>query len=314
MIAYTGVMEKIMLLDEKPRFITFEFHGFTIKLSYRETIHDAGDTAYTVYALTLQNNNLSEQTHLVMALHQNKDADITAMVAPAEIADDPAFTLSDLQSWRTHPLVMNMDLAAIFEESKALLAKHFLDQLSQDTRHRYTAWIDRNEKILASLCSLNFSIPDYVVAPIAYILSDEWNVTVNALEVYGEEDVVYTRLLELWKKVEKYNVKIDFTQSTRLLEELLSGELTLFSASLSDATSSRMSAMLTIVDKFGIPVAKNKVEEGFYEILTGPIRHVYETFKNNPEKSTQDQASIQSLLNFARRMNFNTDDFPLVLS
>jgi hypothetical protein len=171
--------------------------------------------------------------------------------------------------------------------------------------------MDRNEKIITSLCGLNVSIPDYVVAPVAYLMSDEWNTAVNELEVYGREDAVFSRLLTMWKKVEKYNVTIDFTKSTLLLEQLLSAELTLFAATLSVATSRRMQYLLNIVDRFKIPVAKNKLEEAFYSILAGPISGLYDNYKKSPAPSPQDREEIIGLLNFARRMNFNTDEFPM---
>ena len=233
MIAFTAVMEKILLLDEKPSCLVFDYHGYVVTLSYRQPIGNAGGASGMVYNLQLRRHDFSERVELIIVVQQNSEAAITGLIAPASVADDPLFNIGDLQCWRWHPQVADMDLSSIFEESKALLVKHFLEQLSKDTRQRYTAWMDRNEKIIASLCSLNFSIPDYVVAPIAYLLCDEWNVTVNALEVYGEEDVVFNRLLELKKKAEKYGVKIDFAESSVLLEQLLSAELTLFAASLS---------------------------------------------------------------------------------
>ena len=311
MIAFTAVVEKILLNDEKPRSLSFDSYGYGMVLSYKESIHNAKDTKYTVYSLSMQRSNYSEQAVLYVVLHQNTEAEITGMVAPADVVNSPLFRIGDLQCWLTHPLVMKMDFSTIFEESKALLVCHFLELFSKDTLHRYTAWMDRNEKIITSLCGLNVSIPDYVVAPVAYLMSDEWNTAVNELEVYGREDAVFSRLLTMWKKVEKYNVTIDFTKSTLLLEQLLSAELTLFAATLSVATSRRMQYLLNIVDRFKIPVAKNKLEEAFYSILAGPISGLYDNYKKSPAPSPQDREEIIGLLNFARRMNFNTDEFPM---
>jgi hypothetical protein len=311
MMAFSAVIEQILLHDEKPRSLAFDYHEYSMVLSYKDAIHSAHDTRYTVYSLSLLHRNFSEQAQLYVVLHQNKEAEITGMVAPAQIVNSASFKIGDLQSWLSSPQVIKMDFSTIFDESKSLMSLHFLEQLSKDTRQRYTAWMDRNEKIIASLCGLNVTIPDYVVAPIAYIIGDEWNMAVNELEVYGREDAVFLKLLALWKKVEKYKVKIDFARSTHLLDQLLSAELTLFSATLSFATSQRMRYLLNIVDRFNIPVAKNKVEDAFYSILAGPIRTLYEDYKKNPSPGAHDRETILHLLNFALRMNFNTDGFSM---
>ena len=311
MIAFAAVLEKILLHDEKPRSLAFDYHGYGMVLSHREDFRSAHDTRYNVYSITLQRRDFSEQASLYIVLHQNREAEITGMATSADIAEGANFRISDPQSWLMHPHVIKMDLSSIFEESKSLLARHFLDQLSKDTHDRYAAWMDRNEKIIASLGGLNCPVPDYVAAPIAYIISDEWNTAVNELEVYGREDAVFSRLLSLRKKMEKYNVSIDFTKSKRLLEQLLLAELTLFAATLSSATCERMRYLLAIVDRFDIPVAKNGIEEAFHSILAGPIAGLYDDYKKKQPSEARLRETIIGLLAFARRMNFNIDAFPL---
>jgi hypothetical protein len=66
---------------------------------------------------------------------------------------------------------------------------------------------------------------------------------------------------------------------------------------------------MNIVDKFNIPIAKNKIEDGFHAILTGAVRTLYEDYKKIPATDPKDRENLINLLNFARRMNFNTDEF-----
>jgi hypothetical protein len=65
------------------------------------------------------------------------------------------------------------------------------------------------------------------------------------------------------------------------------------------------------VDRFNIPVAKNKIEDLFHSILTGPIADLYKKYKENPEPDSNEKGNIIRLLNFSRRMNFNTGEFPM---
>ena len=76
----------------------------------------------------------------------------------------------------------------------------------------------------------------------------------------------------------------------------------------------RMHYLLNCIDRFGIPVAKNKMEDGFQAILAGVIRARYEAYKNNPARSAEEGEQLLRLLDFAGRMNFNTNDFPLQFS
>jgi alpha-amylase/alpha-mannosidase (GH57 family) len=311
MIAFTAVMEKMLLSDEKPKSLAFDYHGYSMILSHKKSFKSANDTTYEVYSVKLFRRNFSERENLYVALHQDNEVKITGMIAPAEIVEDSSFTITDPQCWILHPQVIKMDLASIFEESRTILANHFLDRLSKDTNKRYAEWMSRNEKIISTLCGLNCTIPDYIAAPIKYLTTCEWNTSVNELEVYGQEDAVFSKLLALWKKIKKYNIEIDFSESTRILEQLILAELTIFSATLSTVSSVRLRYLLNIVDRFNIPVAKNKIEDLFHSILTGPIADLYKKYKKNTEPDSSEKGNIIRLLNFSRRMNFNTDEFPM---
>lgn len=310
-IAFTAVAEKMILHNEKPRSLTFTFYSYTVTLSLLESFNGDHDSPYDVYTVRLQRKDYAEHATFYALLHQNKEADISGWIMPADCVRTASFKIKDPMEWMQHKNALRMDLASIFEESKAFVAKHFLEQLAKDTHHNYLEWMDRNEKIIASMCGLNYPIPEYVVAPVAYVISGEWNKAVNGLEVYGEEDAVFTTLLLLWRKARKYNITIDLSESRRLLEMLLGAELTIFSATLSIASCERMKYLLNVVDKFNIPIAKNKIEDGFHSVLIGAIRALYEEHTKATRSDPQRRENIVRLLSFARRMNFNTDEFPM---
>jgi hypothetical protein len=72
-----------------------------------------------------------------------------------------------------------------------------------------------------------------------------------------------------------------------------------------------MQYLLSIVDQFKIPVAKNRIEDAFYFILKDTIRPLCDEFRKGQTPQPHEHDTIARLLSFARRMNFNTDEFYL---
>jgi hypothetical protein len=308
-VAFAAVAEKMVLLEEKPRLFAFDHDNFHVTMARIESFRDRD--GYCAYAVDLKQRDTFAHSQFAILLHQNADADITGTVLPGDCVREKGFSVDEPRSWVEHDRGLTLTLGSLFEESSSQLARHFLDQLSRDTRRKYVAWLDRNEKIIASLCSLRSPIPDYVRSPITFIITDEWNVTINELEIYGREEEILARLESLCKKVHKYGISIDFSGSVRFLEQLLSAEITIFAATLSPATCDRMQTLLTIVDRFKIPVAKSRIEEVFHAILRDAIRPLYDKYRGGHAGEPGERETVTRLLAFARRMNFNTDEFSL---
>ena len=70
-----------------------------------------------------------------------------------------------------------------------------------------------------------------------------------------------------------------------------------------------MRYLLNIVDRFNIPFSKNKTEDLFFSILEKTLRPLYDEFKKTPNSEYRE--TIVRLVQFARRMNFNTDAYPV---
>jgi hypothetical protein len=221
----------------------------------------------------------------------------------------PGSGAGDVEKLREHPEAIALDLSCVFEESKVRLSHYFLDAMSKDTENQYALWMEHHVRSLDSLAALGVPLPPFVAAPIAYVLTRQWNTAINEIEIYGREDAVFDRLLGLWSLSKKYGITLDFAESARLILDLLTAELKIFSETLSIVSSDRMRLLLNIVDRFSVPFAKNKVEDLFHAILKTAIRPMYDTFKTAPDNAQKEQ--VIRLLQFARRMNFNTDDFPV---
>jgi len=308
-IAFTAAAERKILHGEQDDPWTLNYHGYTAVLSFFEHARTNGDPGYSLYKVTVTKDDLVENADSYVLTHQTKDTELRGWVLPASVVDDASFNRTVPAQWIAHELVEALDLSVIFEESKHILRQHFLDRLAQDTHHKYLAWFDTNEKLITSLYTLADSVPDYVAAPINYVINWEWNAVLQGLVPSGREDAVFSRLTVVWNRVRRFKLAVDFTSSKVFLEDLLGKELTAFSATMSFSACRRIEYLLDIVDKFGIPVAKNKFEDALYSLLMDTIGKAYVVWKSGNPPQEKDREHLIRLIDFARRMNFSTDEF-----
>ena len=306
-LCFTAIAEKIVTPD-KTEFPAVNYYGYHVSISEPKQIKAHDGRGYDLYSSMVVNHESGEEAGFSVLVLRD-DGLIRAWAIAADGAAQAASEPKTAESVLQRPDAVPLDLSDIFEEFKVLLAGYFLSAMSRDTREKYALWMERNEESLASLSSLNVALPSFVAAPIAYVLTAQWNTAINELEIYGREDDVYARLLDLWKKTRRYRIALDFTESTRLLQDLLFAEVQIFSETLSFASCERMRYLLNIVDRFSIPFSKNKIEDIFHSTLRNTIRPMYSQFKKDPDSAQKE--TVLRLINFARRMNFNTDEFPV---
>jgi alpha-amylase/alpha-mannosidase (GH57 family) len=301
-LCFTAIVEKTVS-PEKADQDEFEYYGYRVLLKDGERLYGA-----TLHRALVKNERNGEAANLALLMSRDS-GQLRAWCLRQEALDAPGFDRSNPGHFREHPESVSLDLSCVFEESKVRLSHHFLDAMSKDTEVQYAKWMEHNVKSLDSLAALGVGLPPFVAAPVTYVLTRKWNAAINEIEIYGREDAVFERLLSLWKVAKKYNITLDFERSAQLILDLLTAELNIFSETLSIVSSERMRYLLNIVDRFSIPFAKNKVEDLFHSILTKHIRPMYDAFKTTPDDTHKEQ--IVKLLQFTRRMNFNTDDFPV---
>jgi hypothetical protein len=306
-LCFTAIVEKTVSPDKADQ-TNFEYYGYRVALNGRENMTGSNGAAYTLHDASVRNEKNGESADMAVLVSRD-DGQIQAWCLCLEWAGAPGFNAARPESYQEDPNTVALDLSCVFEESKQRLSRYFLDAMSKDTEDKYAMWMERHVTSLDSLTALGVSLPPFVCAPIAYVLTRQWNTAVNEIEIYGREDAVFERLLALWNLSKKYGITLDYAESAQLILDLLTAELKIFSEALSIVSSERMRFLLNIIDRFSIPFAKNKVEDLFQTILKTAIRPMYDTFKNTPDDTRKEQ--VVTLLQFARRMNFNTDDFPV---
>ena len=116
---------------------------------------------------------------------------------------------------------------------------------------------------------------------------------------------------------EKFKISFDLKESAALLERIVIMELSVLSVRLSAETCARIECLLTIIDRFKVPVSKNKMEDTFAPIVTGPVKALRDEIAHviaasggaagRERELSEKRVMLLTLVKFARRMNFNTD-------
>ena len=164
----------------------------------------------------------------------------------------------------------------------------FSMSMSKDTEQQYELLMEHHVKSLDSLAALGVPLPPFVAAPIAYVLTRQWNTAINEIEIYGRENAALDRLVSLWAMAKKYGITLDLHQKFPAHSRPADCGNEPFQRDAQHVSSERMRFLLTIVDRFSIPFAKNKCEDLFHSILKTAIRPMYDAFKTSPDTAARD--------------------------
>jgi hypothetical protein len=211
--------------------------------------------------------------------------------------------------WIAHPHCVRLGLGDLFDTSRHRLAEHYGREALREMLPADVEWVESRGEMLAVVASLNGSLGPQLGPMVRLALSAQWDRAISRLKPGRDPHAVYSRLLDIWKRARRLGVDIDHTHSVTLLDAVLAAELAAFSRTLDVSSCERMRGLLTIVDSFSIPVAKSRLEDAFNEVYTGAFRDLYAAYCADHDRAKR--ALILTILTFARRMNFCTDEFRL---
>jgi hypothetical protein len=279
LIAFTAVVEKIVSIDRADKVRIFKCDVSMRRLCSIES----GHLSYHGFEVSLDNSMTGEQSRWAVLVSHREWAELRGWVVAA---DDFGKKLN----------------AAV-----------------KDTYVRFSAWMQKNEQELDFLSRLNFPLAQYCMAPLSFVYNQQWNHLIRRLEQRGDEEEIALKLRDLFAVQDQFMIKFDLKEGAGLIERIIIMELSALSIRLDTETCERIRYLLNIVDRFGIPVLKHKMEDVFCPILNGPILDLYNEVKRlaaHESRSVSEQRALNDkkilaaeLVNFARRMNFNIDQF-----
>jgi hypothetical protein len=144
------------------------------------------------------------------------------------------------------------------------------------------------------------------------VFQDQWDSTIKKVATPGFEDELFSQLLEMFRTMNRFQISIDLRNGAEVLEKILVDELEALQENLSVEKCDRIRYLLNLVDRFGIPVSKHKLEDMFHPVLKTKVQQLYDklvAFDAQKKDIDETRDLFLKLINFARRMNFNTDKF-----
>lgn len=304
-LCFSAAIEKVISANDSLEDNRF---GYCIRLKRIEQIKKRQSDAFVA---TITEPLTGRDSIFSVLIRSGYSARALGYVLPFDVVQESAFACANVRKWMQHKQVVALRLADIFTESKAGISDYFMQHIAHSTRTRYLSWMKTNEKILGALAGMNGSLPPFLQGPVTYLLTNEWNSIVGALETTGREDAEMVKFLELSRKSRSYGITIDFSSSVSILEKLLTEEIEKLRRALSAEACNRIRYLLNFVDRFSIPIAKHKIEDAFYPLLNTSIARLYGEYKSAQSPRAEQKNFLLHLLGFARRMNFSTSRFAL---
>lgn len=220
---------------------------------------------------------------------------------------------AELLSISKDPECIHYNISDIFPTLKECLIEVIKHRIYQHSYKKYEEWFSANEHNLLLLNSIKDNLDETFISSVKFVLQNRWDhIILEKLPIKEQEENCFKELLEISKKASYFNIKIDLSFSASLCEKLLLEEFSLLSQDLNTEKCDRIRYIMNIVDRFGIPVSKNKLEDIFFDILNTHIRPLYIKAKERSAEVGENQKeNLIKLLSFARRMNFSTDEFDM---
>jgi hypothetical protein len=316
-LSFTAAVERSIGLARSDRRHLF---GYDIHL-HSLFAERKGLLSYHAYAASIENALTGERSRCsVLISHRNK-AEVQGWVIPGAneqgAAGKPPEGGESLEAMKGNPGAAIFTLTDIFKTSREEMAEYVHRNIFEDTFEKYSAWMQRNERELDLLSRLDFPLPLYCLAPLEFVYNRQWNHLITRLERRGTEEEIVIGIRELSMQLERFKIVPDLKESAMLIERIIIRELPFLASEPAPSICKRIGLLLDIVDCYKIPVSKHTIEDAFAPIMAGPVKSLNDEVKrleSSAGASAQDRKTIEekknllgSLIEFAARMNFNTD-------
>lgn len=310
-LGFTAAVHRALNIQANP---IFELFGYRFQIE-QVLQQKPGMIMYDGFIVNMENESTGEQNVSQILIAHRYYAEVTGWVIPYADPGKLKREIPKPEVWMGHPEAKQYTLMDLFQISRQDLENFILQKIARDTDIKFTSWMKKNELELDFLSRLNTPIPDYCTAPLSYVFQEEWTRTCRKMKTLGNEDDVFTELLELTRLAKQFAIKINMKESAEVLENFLVEEISNLSDELNTERCDRIRYLLNIVDRFKISVSKHLFEDIFHPVLYEKITHLREEIvsnskKDDGQKNNNRELFIQ-LISFARRMNFNTDAFQI---
>lgn len=295
---------------------SFELFDYSVSLSQLWSDHTE-KAAYSCYEVDIDSVDTGESFHLSVCMSHKGYLDLTGWVVAngegAEVGER-----NSIDWWVNNKEGTTYCFKNLFSTSRRDLEDYLLKKIANDTGMRFGLWMKKNLSEINLLAFLNSSLPSYCAAPLSFVINRQWDSLVTSFKDRGDDDGLFTDLLDLYRRASEYGVTIEVKNSAVFLERILFSELQNLVQNVDGEKCDRVRFLLNIVDRFEIPVSKNKLEDLFMPFLKTRVAVLYDEYcisvnddGAEDESMRENKFLLLKLISFARRMNFNTDNFQM---
>lgn len=311
-LAFTAAVMRTLNVKNSNSFQLFDYSVSLSQLWSDQT----EKAAYSCYDVDIDSVDTGESFHLSVCMSHKGYLDLTGwVVANREGADTRERNTIDW--WVNNKEGTTYCFKNLFSTSRRDLENYLLKKIANDTGMRFGLWMKKNLSEINLLAFLNSSLPPYCAAPLSFVINRQWDSLVTSFKDRGDDDGLFTDLLDLYRRASEYGVTIEVKNSAIFLERILFSELQNLVQSVDGEKCDRVRFLLNIVDRFEIPVSKNKLEDLFMPFLKTKVAALYNEYSIRANDDAEDESMRENkfmllkLISFARRMNFNTDNFQM---
>ncbi len=286
LLAFTAAASKLILGTSSDEFVYF---GYRVSLEQTHT-HRDGSSGIDSWKAEVSNAQTHEHDSFTVTLTHEKGIRISAQIRR--------------QSKDTSDIV-HLKLSDMFTDSKTVFVDHFSEMVAFDALTSYLSWVEEKTDVLNALAEIDGSLPAHLHGPVRFILSGLFNAQADRIAGGVLNDEVFAKMLELQTRSQRFGLDLDYRHAVKILRESLLSELDAWASDMGEKHGDRVRFILNIVDRFGIPLQKNVIEDRFHTILENEIEKFRIDYEENP--TPEKKITLLQIIGFARRLNFNTD-------
>ncbi len=207
-----------------------------------------------------------------------------------------------------NPEAVRLEMQQLFEGARNRMSALLVRRASGSILDTMTSWMDENEALLDSVAALCRTLPQPYESHISLALLAQWNANMDKVMQFDSEGEAFQTLCEIWDRARHFGVSFDLSESAVTLENMLLSELPLLASELKPESCDRVTFLLNVVDRFGIPVRKHLIEDLYYPILTTKVADLQSEVASQENPTPQKQALLIRLLTFSSRLNFSVEE------
>jgi hypothetical protein len=306
-VAFAAVAERLLSGRRTASVHTFGFEaGLTPAMS-----RQVRQKHYDVFRVDIANSGTGESGSFAIMVAHTRGEEMTGYVLPPAQGVSPLPAGLIPSAWLDQSGALVLHMSDFFLTSRQTLSKYYHKKIDQETLSVYSDWMQRHQKTFETLAVLDDGLRSPLNAPVQFVYSTHWNRNLKSLRVAPAADAVIGRLQTIHDRVAALGVALDYSYSTAHIEHELGAALDQFAKTFDARSAGAVRLMLDIADRFCVPIAKSHFEDRFHTMIATSIKPEYDHFVGSNRTDQAKKEQLARSLDLARRMNFNTDAFPL---